>query len=118
MARKTALGNTLILGPNVAADVAGNTLTDATAAYIDSTELDERTIIRIAADGTNASAVTISKGTGHHGKADLVLSLGATDVVALTLDSLRFAIVGGEDAGLIKITATKSVDVEVLQARV
>lgn len=118
MARKTALKNTLVMGPNVAAEAESNSLTDNTAAYIDSTELDERTAIRLEADGTNASVVTISKGTGYNGAADLTIALAATDVKYITLDSSRFAIVGGEDAGLIKITATKGIKVEVAQLKV
>jgi hypothetical protein len=117
MARATAVTNTKIFGPNVAAEVTADTITASTAFYVDANELDERTVFVIT-PGATGGTLTISAGTGYAGTKDLSLSVAKAAPYAFTLDSARYAIASGENAGLIKMTCDKSGTFEVIQPKV
>jgi hypothetical protein len=117
MARKTAFNNTVIYGPNVVGEVSSNTITASTAFYVDSTQLDERTVF-VVTPGATGGTLTISAGTGYAATQDLELSVAKAAPYAFTLDSARFAIASGEDAGLIKMTLDKAGTFEILQPKV
>ena len=118
MARATALTNSKCYGPNVVAKATANSVTAATAFYVDADELDERTVflyVPAAGDGT----LTIEAGTGYAGVNSLVLDCGTSGgQYFFTLDSARYLIASGENAGLIKITPSKSGTFSILQPKV
>lgn len=118
MARATAITNSKCYGPNVVAVATANSVSANTAFYVDTNELDERTVflyVPSAADG----ALTVTAGTGYDGTTDLTLACGTSGgQYFFTLDSARYAIASGENVGLIKITATKAGTFSVLQPKV
>lgn len=118
MARKTAVTNSKVLGPNVAASVTANAITQSSAFYVDSTELDERTVFVFTPSASSAT-LTVSAGTGYAGTTDLPIGAEAANTdYAFTLDSARYAIASGEDAGLIKMTADQAGKFRIIQAKV
>lgn len=118
MARATALTNTVILGPNVAAKGTANSVSANTAVYVEANQLDERTIFEFV-PGTASTTVTVSAGTGYAGVNDLTIDAATADAgYYFTLDSARYAIASGENAGLIKITADKAGTLTVIQPKV
>lgn len=118
MARETALTNTKVLGPNVAASVTANAVTASSAFYVDSTELDERTVL-VYTPGSSSATLTVAAGTGYAGTKDLAIGAAAASTgYAFTLDSARYAIASGENAGLIKFTPDTTGTFEVIQLKV
>lgn len=116
MARATAITNTLVMGPNVSAEVTANAVTANTALYVDSNQLDERTIFEFTASA--AANLTIKAGTGYAGVNDLTFEVAKDKTVAFTLDSARFAKASGENAGLIEIVSDAAGTLKVIQAKV
>lgn len=118
MARATAITNTKIYGPNVAAAGTANSVSANTAFYIEADELDERTVI-VFTPGTASTTLTVSAGTGYAGVNDLTISAATADTpYAFTLDSARYVIASGENAGLIELIADKAGTCAVFQAKV
>lgn len=118
MARKTAITNTKVMGPNVAASVTENAVTASSSFYVDSSELDERTVFEFT-PSASSTALTVKAGTGYAGVNDLTISAAAANVAyAFTLDSARYAIASGEDAGLIHMIADGAGKFSIVQAKV
>lgn len=118
MARKPAVTNSKCYGPNVVALATSNAVTASTAFYVDTNELDERTVF-LFIPGAASATLTVSAGTGYAGTKDLALSCATSGgQYFFTLDSARYAIGSGEDAGLIKITSDKNGTFSVLQPKV
>lgn len=118
MARATAVTNSKCYGPNVVAAATANSVTASTAFYVDTNELDERTVF-LYVPGAADGALTIAAGTGYAGTTDLTLSCPTSGgQYFFTLDSARYAIASGENVGLIKITPAKSGTFSVLQPKV
>ena len=108
MARATAITNSKVMGPNVAASVTANAVTQSSAFYVDSTELDERTAFVFTPSASSAK-LKIYAGTGYAATNDMELEAAAASTgYAFSLDSARFAIASGENAGLIKMEADKA----------
>ena len=116
MARKTAITNTLVMGPNVAETVTSNAVTANTPLYVESDQLDERTVFLFTASAK--ANLTIKAGTGYAGVNDLVFEVASGDSVAFTLDSARHIKASGEDAGLIEIGSDAAGTLAVIQAKV
>lgn len=118
MARATAVTNTVIYGPNVGGEVTANAVTASTAFYVEADQLDERTVF-VYTPGSASGAITVTAGTGYAGTKDLTIDAAKADTgYAFTLDSARFAIASGENAGLIKFTPTKTGTFAVIQPKV
>ena len=118
MARKTAITNSKVMGPNVAASVTANAVTQSSAFYVDTTELDERTTF-IFTPSASSAALKVYAGTGYAGTKDLTLSAEAASTgYAFSLDSARYAIASGEDAGLIKMEANQAGKFAIIQLKV
>lgn len=118
MARKTAITNSKVMGPNVAASVTANAVTQSSAFYVDSTELDERTAF-VFTPGSSSATLKVFAGTGYAATNDLELTAAAASTgYAFTLDSARYAIASGEDAGLIKMEADKAGTFAIIQLKV
>ena len=118
MARKTAITNSKVLGPNVAASVTANGITASSSFYVDSGELDERTVL-VFTPSASSTTLTVKAGTGYAGVNDLPIGADAAGVdYAFTLDSARYAIASGEDAGLIHMIADGAGKFRVIQAKV
>lgn len=118
MARATALTNTKCYGPNVVAAATANAVTASTAVYVDANELDERTVF-LFVPGAASATLTVSAGTGYAGVNDLALSCATSGgQYFFTLDSARYIIASGENAGLIKITSDKNGTLSILQPKV
>lgn len=117
MARATAFNNTVIYGPNVVGEVQANTITSGTAFYVDSDQLDERTVFVVTPSATGGT-LTISAGTGYAGTKNLALDVAKAAPYAFTLDSARYAIASGENAGLIKMTLDKGGSFQIIQPKV
>lgn len=118
MARATAVTNTKIYGPNVVGKATANSVTAATAFYVDADELDERTVF-VYTPGAADATLTVAAGTGYAGVNDLVLDCSTSGgIYCFTLDSARYAIASGENVGLIKMTPLKSGTFQVIQPKV
>ena len=118
MARATAVTNTKIYGPNVVAKGTANAVTAATAFYVDADELDERTVF-LYVPGAGDATLTVAAGTGYAGVNDKEFDCGTSGgQYAFTLDSARYIIASGENAGLIKMTPSKNGTFTVLQPKV
>ena len=118
MARATAITNSKVLGPNVAGSVTANAITQSSAFYVDSTELDERTVF-VFTPSASSTELVVTAGTGYAGTTDLTLTAAAASTgYAFTLDSARYAIASGENAGLIKMEANKAGTLAIIQAKV
>ncbi len=118
MARATALTNSKCYGPNVVAKGTANAVTASTAFYVDADELDERTVF-LYVPGAADGALTIAAGTGYAGVNDLELACATSGgQYFFTLDSARYVIASGENAGLIKITPAKNGTFTILQPKV
>lgn len=118
MARATAVTNSKCYGPNVVAAGTDNSISANTAFYVDADELDERTVF-LFIPGTASTTLTVSAGTGYAGVNDLALSCATADAhYFFTLDSARYIIASGENAGLIKMEADKAGSLIVLQPKV
>lgn len=118
MARETALTNSVCYGPNVAAKATANALTASTAVYIEADQLDERTVF-LYVPGAASATLTVSAGTGYAGVNDLAISAATSGgQYFFTLDSARYIIASGENAGLIKMTSDKAGTLSILQPKV
>lgn len=118
MARATALTNTVIYGPNVAAAGTANAVSANTAVYVEANQLDERTVFEFV-PGSASTTLTVAAGTGYAGVNDLVIDAAtASKSYYFTLDSARYAIASGENAGLIKMTADKAGTLAIIQPKV
>ena len=118
MARATAVTNSKVLGPNVAASVTANAITQSSSFYVDSGELDERTVFVFTPSASSAT-LTVKAGTGYAGTKDLTLDAAAASTgYAFTVDSARYAIASGENAGLIKMVADTAGTLAIIQAKV
>lgn len=118
MARKTAITNNKVMGPNVAASISAYAVTQSSAFYVDSDQLDERTVFTFTPSASSATLV-VDAGTGYAGTKSLSLAADAASTeYAFTLDSARYAIASGEDVGLIKFTADKAGTFKVIQIKV
>lgn len=118
MARAAAITNTLVMGPAVAEKATANAITASTAFYVDSDQLDERTVFCFT-PSAGSGTLTVHKGDGHGGAADLVLSTGTSGGrYYFTVESVRHTIMNGENKGFIKMTASVAGTMEVVQTRV
>lgn len=118
MARETALSNTKVFGPNVATAVVSNVVSQSSSFYIDTNELDERTTF-VFTPGSSSTNLTVKAGTGYAGTKDYVISASsASTEYAFTLDSARYAIASGENAGLIHMIADKAGTFKIIQVKV
>ena len=118
MARATALTNSKCYGPNVVAKATANSVTASTAFYVDADELDERTVF-LYVPGAADGAITVAAGTGYAAVNDLTLAAATSGgQYFFTLDTARYIIASGENAGLIKITPAKSGTFTILQPKV
>lgn len=118
MARATAITNSKCYGPNVVAKATANSVTASTAFYVDSNELDERTVF-LFVPGAASATLTVAAGNGYAGTTSLVLDCPTSGgQYFFTLDSARYADGKGENAGLIKITSSKDGTFSVLQPKV
>ena len=118
MARKTAITNSKVMGPNVAASVTANAVTQSSSFYVDSGELDERTVF-VYTPGSSSATLTVKAGTGYAGTKDHVISADAASTgYAFTLDSARYAIASGEDVGLIHFVPDTTGTFAIIQVKV
>ena len=118
MARKTAVTNSVCYGPNVVAKATANSVTGSTAFYVDSDQLDERTVF-LFVPSAGSGTLEIAPGTGYAAVNKLTLDCGTSGgQYFFTLDSARYAIASGEDVGLIKITPSVAGTFSVLQPKV
>lgn len=118
MARATALTNTLVMGPAVVEKATANAVTGGTAFYVDSDQMDERTIF-VFTPSAGSGQITVHKGDGYGGAADLVLAAATSGgIYCFTIDSVRHTICNGENKGLIKMTPSVSGTFQIIQARV
>lgn len=118
MARETAVTNTVIYGPNVVEKATANSVTASTAFYVEADQLDERTVF-VYTPGAASATLTVAAGTGYAGTKDLALSCATSGgIYAFTLDSARYAIASGENAGLIKFTPSANGTFQVIQPKV
>ena len=118
MARATAITNTTVFGPNVAEAVTANSVTANSAFYVDSGELDERTVF-VFTPGASSATLTVEAGTGYAGTKNLpITAASASTGYAFTLDSARYMIASGENAGLIKFTSDKNGTFDIIQVKV
>ena len=118
MARATAITNTTVFGPNVAESVTANSVTASSAFYVDSGELDERTVF-VYTPGSSSATLTVEAGTGYAGTKNLpITAASASTGYAFTLDSARYMIASGENAGLIKFTPDTTGTFQIIQVKV
>ena len=94
--------------------------------YFDFAGADNRTVVLLANSNSSAATVTIVKGNGLAGVADLAVSVPGNKTVAMRLDSAAFKIVNPEldsdgeptiveNKGSIKIKSPATVNVSVIE---
>lgn len=106
----TAIVNT-VLGFNTAAALPATAAVDAAdGALITCDKADQKMLIIMEnADGANAENVTIVKGNGVQGVADLVVALAASEKKVITIESGKYKNLSGTNKGKIKVTGTADV---------
>lgn len=108
----TAIVNT-VLGFNTGAVMPTTAAVDAVdGALITCDKADQKMLIIMEnADVANAENVTIVKGNGVQGVADLVVALAASGKKVITVESGKYKNVSGTLKGKIKITGTADVKI-------
>lgn len=103
--------------PNVPVTYTYTALTADTEAAIPCSFKDEHTQLHFLGGTANAT-VTLKAGNAYAAVNDEVFELKAGAYMALTIDSSRFKLVSGENAGDMHIVASAACSVAVVEARV
>lgn len=118
MARTSAFTNSVCYGPNVVAKATANAVTANTAFRVEADQLDERTVF-LFVPSAGSGKLVVSAGTGYAGVSGLELECPTSGgQYFFTLDSARYIIGSGEDAGQIEMKATVAGTLSILQPKV